>query len=273
MRRYRRRIFPALLIGLLMANGLFAQSREFPYELKKHDSWLLPMGLGLSALGSVLYHRQAPITAEEILLLDRKDVNAFDRCATFNWSPAWGDRSDVTRDLLVYSTVLLATVPSALRAQWSDTLTLATMMAETALFVGGVTALTKAAVGRKRPYLYNPDLSIDDRIAVGDGARSSFFSGHTSASFAAAAFVSKVFTDLHGPSLGTKLLWVSSISVAALTAYARVEAGMHYPSDVIVGAAVGFGIGYLVPTLHRKEWRDRISATVAPNRISLSLRF
>ena len=41
------------------------------------------------------------------------------------------------------------------------------------------------------------------------------------------------------------------MSVAALTAYARVAAGRHFPSDVIVGAVVGAAIGHLVPRSHR----------------------
>jgi hypothetical protein len=34
------------------------------------------------------------------------------------------------------------------------------------------------AAARKRPYLYNMDLTPEERLAAGDDPKSSFFSGH-----------------------------------------------------------------------------------------------
>ena len=53
------------------------------------------------------------------------------------------------------------------------------------------------------------------------------------------------------PDWAKGLVWGSTMSVAALTAYARVAAGRHFPSDVIVGAIVGSAIGHLIPRSHR----------------------
>jgi membrane-associated phospholipid phosphatase len=273
MRLSRKILFPALAILLLTAGVLPAQDRAFPYELKKRDYWLLPAGIGLSSLGSALHARRDAVTLEVIAGLDRNDVNAFDRPATFNWSPRWADGSDLTLGILVFSTVSLTAGPPLLHARWSEALTMATMLAETALLVGGAVYLTKGAVGRKRPYLYNSGLTVEERLAVGGNATSSFISGHTAAAFAAAAFVSKVVIDIHGPSPGTTLLWASSLSLAALTGYARFKSGVHYPTDAIAGAAVGFGIGWLVPVLHKKGREDRVSVAAAPNLVSVSLRF
>ena len=39
---------------------------------------------------------------------------------------------------------------------------------------------------------------------------------------------------------------------------------MHYPSDVLVGAAVGFGIGRLVPALHRVEGAPDVQLSAGP---------
>ncbi len=273
MCRHRKILVPALAIFLLTAVALSAQDRAFPYELKTRDYWLLPAGIGLSSLGSVLHARQDAVTLEEIAGLDRNDVNAFDRPATFNWSPRWADGSDLTLGILVFSAVSLAAGPPLLHARWPEALTMATMLAETALLVRGAVYLTKGTVDRKRPYLYNSGLTVEERLSVRSDARSSFISGHTAASFAAAAFISKVFTDIHGPSPGTTLLWASSLSLAALTGYARLKAGLHFPTDVIAGAAVGFGIGYLVPVLHKKGRGDRVSVAAAPNLVTVCLRF
>jgi len=273
MRRYRRAIAFTVLVTTLAANGLLAADRPFPYELKKKDLWLGPAGVGLFALGASLHSGHGEITLEEIAALDRNDVNAFDRPATRNWSIAWGDRSDVSRDIVAYSALLVTTVPPLLRGKWSQTLTVTVMFAEAYAIMGGVTYLTKVAAARKRPYLYNTDLTPEERLGAQDDPKSSFFSGHAAAAFTAAAFLSKVFTDVHGPSAWSTFVWGSSLSLAAYTSFARVKAGVHFPTDVIAGAAVGFAIGYLVPVLHKKGWSDRVQVAAGPNMVTLNLRF
>jgi len=273
MRRCRRGITFAVLVTVLAANGLLAGDRPFPYELKKKDFWLGPGGVGLFALGASLHSGHGEITLEEILTLDRNDVNAFDRPATRNWSVAWGDRSDVTRDVVVFSSLLVSTVPPLLGAEWSRALTVTVMFAEAYAIMGGVTYLTKIAAARKRPYLYNTDLTPEERLGAVNDPKSSFFSGHAAAAFTVAAFLSKVFTDVHGPSVWSTLVWGSSLSLAAYTGFARVKAGVHFPTDVIAGAAVGFAIGYLVPVLHKKNGSDRVQVAAGPNMVTLNLRF
>lgn len=66
---------------------------------------------------------------------------------------------------------------------------------------------------------------------------------------------------------------ITSLTLAAMTGYARVKAGKHYPTDVIAAAAVGFAIGYLIPTLHKKKKGDQVSLVLLPDRIGLSLQF
>ncbi len=262
----------ALIVLVLMTNGLSAQDLSFPYELKKKDFFLLPLGLGMTALGASLCDNYGSVPIEEIRLLDRNDVNGFDRCATYNWSPDWGDRSHKYRDILAYSSILLLSVPPLLHAKLSETAIVGTMFLESCLFLSGFTYLTKATAGRKRPYLYNTDLSVEERYSMGGDAQLSFFSGHAAAAFTAATFLSKVITDIHGDSIWTKLLWGSSLTLAAMTGYARVKAGKHYPTDVIAGAVAGFAIGYLVPALHKKKKNDRVSLIISPNRIGICLK-
>ena len=270
----QKKAWIALLIVLLTTNVLLAQGRPFPYELKKKDFILLPLGLGVTTLGSALIENQESISLDEIRLLDRNDVNGFDRSATYNWSLKWSDRSDRYRDILVYSSIALMAVPPLFHAKLSEIGTIAFMFLESSLYLTGFTYITKVAVGRRRPYVYNTALSAEERHAIGgDDAYSSFFSGHTAAAFTAATFLSKVMTDIHGDSIWTKLLWGSSLTIATMTGYARVKAGKHYPTDVIAGAVVGFAIGYLIPTLHKKKKNDRVSLIVSPNRIGLSLQF
>jgi membrane-associated phospholipid phosphatase len=137
--------------------------------------------------------------------------------------------------------------------------------------------MAKGIAGRKRPYVYNTSLSVDERYAIAGSSENdvffSFFSGHVAAAFAAAAFTSKVFMDIHGSSTWSYLIWGSTLSLAAMTGYARVKAGVHFPSDVIAGALAGGAVGYLVPALHKRSAADRLSLNVSATRWSLQLRF
>ena len=269
-----KRAWIALMILVLMANGLFAQDRLFPYELKKRDVLLLSLGLGMTVFGESLCDNHNPITLEEIRLLDRNDVNGFDRAATYNWSPQWSTRSDRYREILVYSSLFLLSVPPLLHAKLSETATVVVMFLESSLFLSGITYLTKVAARRIRPYLYNTSFSVEARHALGgNDAYFSFLSGHVVSAFTAATFLSKVMTDIHGDSIWTKLLWGSSLTAAAITGFARVKAGKHYPTDVIASAVVGFAIGYLIPTLHKKKKGDKVSLIISPNRIGFAMQF
>lgn len=78
-----------------------------------------------------------------------------------------------------------------------------------------------------------------DRQRPDKSDRRSFPSGHTSQAFTAARILSdnKEYYDLSdGMSLATD---ITIYSLAVGTGWARVEAGVHYPSDVLVGAALG----------------------------------
>lgn len=68
---------------------------------------------------------------------------------------------------------------------------------------------------------------------------SSFPSGHSAAAF---AFVTGACGQL--PSLAPALA-----PLAGMVAYSRVHAGVHYPSDVLAGAAIGIGSGMIARRL------------------------
>jgi membrane-associated phospholipid phosphatase len=127
------------------------------------------------------------------------------------------------------------------------------------------TNLVKIAVQRPRPYSYDPDSRVGDPQA-GD-ARLSFFSGHSSTSFAMAAAYASLFQARHPRSRWVAPVWVLGLSLASTVAVARVEAGKHFWTDVIVGAVAGTSIGVLVPALHRSErLGERLALRLAPTR-------
>lgn len=86
----------------------------------------------------------------------------------------------------------------------------------------------KLAFRRPRPIDVLPRTAALRRRPVSH----SFPSGHTASAFAFATGVS-----LEAPRLGAPL-WVLTVGVAA----SRIYTGLHYPSDVLVGATIGAGI-------------------------------
>nr|WP_294944634.1 phosphatase PAP2 family protein [uncultured Mucilaginibacter sp.] len=88
------------------------------------------------------------------------------------------------------------------------------------------TYLIKKLVGRPRPFIRN--LKI---VPVYIPGESSFPSGHTSTSFSTAMAVSQAYPKWYV--IAPAFLW------AGATGYSRMYLGVHYPTDVLGGAALG----------------------------------
>ena len=86
--------------------------------------------------------------------------------------------------------------------------------------------LLKNLVHRIRPYVALENLSI----LVSEPSDWSFPSGHATASFAAAWALFR---------LAPKKVGVPALLLAILIALSRLYEGVHYPTDVLAGAAIG----------------------------------
>lgn len=93
-------------------------------------------------------------------------------------------------------------------------------------------AICKKAVPRLRPY------KVLDQVFTGKKLLqdASFPSGHSTAAFCSAAVLSGAIPELSG------LFY----TIASLVALSRVYLGMHYPSDVLIGALLGTGTVWLL---------------------------
>lgn len=99
----------------------------------------------------------------------------------------------------------------------------------------------KLLVLRERPYLANPEILL----AVSEPSGTSFPSAHTATSFAAAV-----------PLFRGKTLWgIAGCVFAALVGFSRLYLYVHFPSDVLIGAVLGVGIGLLCSFLAGKAER------------------
>ena len=88
----------------------------------------------------------------------------------------------------------------------------------------------KPLVARVRPR----DVNTAVQLLIARPDDFSFPSGHTGASFAAAA---ALFADRNR-------LWIPSLILALLIAFSRLYLYVHYPTDILAGAAIGMMAGW-----------------------------
>jgi undecaprenyl-diphosphatase len=107
----------------------------------------------------------------------------------------------------------------------------------------------KEAVDRPRPPRADPSFEA----AVPLAPSPSFPSGHATTTFACAVAIALLVPKLRWPALG----------LAATVGVARVYLGVHYPLDVLAGAALGSLIGVAVALLVRRALSLRRPAPAA----------
>ena len=112
--------------------------------------------------------------------------------------------------------------------------------------VAGAFAVTyglKYIVGRDRPYERYPDrvhpYSLEDSP--------SFPSGHTATAFALATSLSIRYPKWYV--IAPTALWACSVGIS------RMNEGVHYPTDVLAGAALG--AGFAVANIYINKWLNR----------------
>ncbi|MCA9634249.1 MAG: phosphatase PAP2 family protein [Myxococcales bacterium] len=128
-------------------------------------------------------------------------------------------------------------------------------------FTLAIQSLANLASGRERPYgrTCGAELDANTSDCVNVNRYRSFFSGHTSASFAAAAVNCVHHTKL--PIYGENSALAPCLGGFALAGFVgtmRIVSDFHYMSDVLTGAIVGTGVGIAVPLVlhYRKDTKE-----------------
>ena len=96
----------------------------------------------------------------------------------------------------------------------------------------GITYALKYSIQRERPFETYPDIKpsrLEDGYSIP--------SGHASLAFSMATSVSLQYKKWY--------VVAPAFLYAGLVSYSRLHLGVHYPSDVLVGAAVGTGSAWL----------------------------
>lgn len=233
------------LVLLLLASPLSSQS---VYQSDTAgDLALSGGGIALFSLGHYLEHRIAPLSKTEIGRLSPDDVNPFDRIATRRWSP----KADQLSDWLLAGCITAPLSLYGAEAVRREAGRFGLMYLQTLVVNNGFTRVFKGLFRRTRPYVYRSDLPLEEKITR--EARLSFYSGHTSSTFAMTVFMAKVYHDFHPNSDWKPYVWGGSLGTATLVGILRVVAGRHFPSDVLIGALAGSLIGYGIPALHKSD--------------------
>ncbi|MEO6759026.1 MAG: phosphatase PAP2 family protein, partial [Saprospiraceae bacterium] len=174
---------------IIYHSSLIIGNAQSPYALKtgRELTWL---GVGAVSLGAgqVIQKSVDPLTPAQIAVLNRADINSFDRKATFRYSASADKLSTVT---LLGTGGVLGVLTLATKPMRQDIKTVAVMYVESALLVNGINGIVKGLSQRTRPFVYNVDAPMADKLDR--DARESFFSGHASNAFATAVFTGEVF--------------------------------------------------------------------------------
>jgi hypothetical protein len=102
----------------------------------------------------------------------------------------------------------------------------ARLLNDALLFTNDMSQTVKGSSNRSRPYVADPTINP----AVGKpGKNPSFPSGHASAAFAGAEVLAAFFPGRRD----------EIFNIAQQSAFSRVYAGMHFPTDAIAGAKLG----------------------------------
>jgi hypothetical protein len=192
-----------------------------PMNLRKEDAkWLVPSGIGLMALFTT-----DRITGDEIAEFDHLSTPA--RVLSYPGS-IYGVAAAAT------SFYLIGREKHNERARETGIL-----IAEGSVDSFIVSSVLKVTTQRTRPQ------TGSERSEFFDGG-SSFPSGHSTQAWTVATIVANEYHD-------KRAVQIAAYGIASAVSFARFTGGRHYISDVVVGSALGYGIGKYVYGAHHRQ--------------------
>ncbi len=235
-----------------------SRGRPYPDLGTRREITLSGVGAGLLAAHYLVPAAGGAIPREG---LDPIEIAwSLDREIVGNHSLSADRASNWTADAAVALPLLLgwATMPHSERWRGFGRRTL--IYAETFLLSQGITRLAKTTLGRARPYAYVPASERPNHRSYEVSKERTFQSmpsGHSASAWTGAAMGLTEHLLRRPTASGIERAGIGFLggSLAGATSALRVQAGQHFPSDVIVGAGLGIVIGVAVPLIHRGEQR------------------
>jgi membrane-associated phospholipid phosphatase len=242
-------------ISLMALLQVSVATAEEPFRLTGKDAALL-LG-GAAAVGVGKYLLDSRIQDVPPQGLDPDDIALeWDRNAIDLPNPSAKDASDVFLLVTGASPTAIFAAAGGDGRTFSAAGRLWTVQAEAALVSTGISFLVKRAASRPRPYTYLPE---SDRPPGYDVTREEAFESFPSnhASLAWAAGISGAsYLAFSRPDLSGSVHFLSGAlagGLATATGILRVDAGMHFPTDVVVGSLLGAATGVGIAALNHSD--------------------
>ena len=173
---------------------------------------------------------------EQLLQLDQELFLYLNGLGTETWDRFWMFMTRTKNSLPLYALLLYLVIKN-----FGTKRTLVILVA-TALLITCTDQLSnffKYGIGRLRP-CHDPEISDIMRLVKSYcGGKFGYFSAHAANSFAPATFFALLFKG--------KVKFIGWIMIlwAIIVAYSRIYIGVHFPLDVLTGAAIGAFFGWV----------------------------
>jgi membrane-associated phospholipid phosphatase len=227
-----------IAVLLLLVRAVAAQA---PYRVTWWDGASIAAAGALGVIPHVAGLPNGPPPCGNPAPCDPASLSGFDRIALHNSSGSAGTASGVALAGVVAFSAYASFHGTTTAQERGNVAVLSNALAWTF----ATTEWVKVFVHRSRPVLYTAAAPV--AASVPDN-RKSFPSGHASIAFAAATsyLVMAGRERLPHRTRNAVLAYGAALGVAVL----RVSAGKHFPTDVIGGAVLGSGIGWLAAAVH-----------------------
>lgn len=237
-----------LISAWLLVISFVSAFSQSPYQLKfGREISLYSAGLGIGAGGIFFGNKIKPLTEAQIMNLNASDLTKFERWVTTRSSVRSHNTSNV---LLISSNLFPVILTLTDKSMRKDASTIGVLYTQAAFINLGLTSVIKTTVRRTRPYAYQTELTLEEKMTV--NARQSFWSGHTSQSATMCFLTAQMYADYHPDSKWRPVIWSAAAAIPLTTGILRMTSGKHFPTDVVFGYATGAAIGMLLPRLHRR---------------------
>jgi len=217
---------------------------------------VLGTGLLLSGHFTDVRYRAVPAAGYDPLRIDW----SLDRGEVGDLHPGASTLSNWTRNAAIAFPLAVSLATSPGGARTSGLARTAVVDGEAMLISGGLIMLGKKLLGRARPYAYVPALARPAGSSYDVTQERTFVSmpsGHSSTAWTGAAMGLTEYM-LNRPEAAwweRAAVGFAGGALAGTTSALRVEAGQHFPSDVLAGAGIGIAVGVTLPLLHRGDRR------------------
>ncbi len=234
--------FFALVCAIATVFNVYGQDSLKPYKVNYPIiGSIIGVGAGTSIYTTYRILNKPGLSTEQVLALDRSEVNVFDRNATKQYSHG----ALTANRVLSFSSMALPLFLAIDKNIRKDAGTVGLMYLEALSMSHLVFGLQAAFIDRQRPYVYNPDAPMDVRTA-GRG-QTSYYAYLPMVTAVSSVFAAKVWSDYHPNHRLKPLVWTAAGTAILGSNLLSYYSGDAHPTDLLVGTALGAATGFLVP--------------------------